>query len=160
MMTLGETVLEQRERRLRVAALYAIVSAGVGLWLFEPQSLGWLPLRTSCGAASGLPCLFCGMTRAIHHLLNGELARAFYLNWLAFPFVIVAAGIALKLVAEVITSRRVFLPLPGFRLTPRALAVGLVTIVALWILQVSLAVRFEKHELLNPKGPLYSLFFD
>src|SRR5438552_17300833 len=46
----------------------------------------WLPFHPSCGAITGLPCIFCGMTRALHLLLNGDFIGAIYFNWLAFPF--------------------------------------------------------------------------
>jgi hypothetical protein len=45
-----------------------------------------------------------------------------------------------------------------FPVTPRRLTLIGLGLVALWMLQVFLAVSQQKHELLNPRGPLYALF--
>src|SRR5437773_9778059 len=67
-----------------------IVSASAALLLLrytDPVLAGSsLPFHPSCGAITGLPCIFCGMTRALHLLLNGDFIGAIYFNWLAFPF--------------------------------------------------------------------------
>ena len=117
----------------------------------------WFPLATSCGAITGLPCIFCGITRAMHHLLHGEFALAFYFNWLAFPLLAAAGALYLLHALELFSARNLLAALPRPRLTRRsggALAAGFVL---LWGLQVYLAVSQDKTELLNPLGPLYSL---
>jgi hypothetical protein len=43
------------------------------------------------------------------------------------------------------------------RVTPRSIAVSLVVLVIAWMFQVWLAVSQHKSELLNPRGPLYTL---
>src|SRR5947209_17160850 len=67
-----------------------IVSASAALLLLrciDPVLAGsLLPFHPSCGAITGLPCIFCGMTRALYLLLNGDFIGAIYFNWLAFPF--------------------------------------------------------------------------
>src|SRR2546430_11615036 len=72
-----------------------IVSASAALLLLrciDPVLAGsWLPFHPSCGAITGLPCIFCGMTRALHLLLNGDFIGAIYFNWLSFPFLGVGA---------------------------------------------------------------------
>jgi hypothetical protein len=45
-------------------------------WLFS----GIATPRCLLHAATGIPCPTCGMTRAIWHLLHGEIGRAFLLN--------------------------------------------------------------------------------
>lgn len=139
------------------------LSGGIALTLLalrqiNPESVSWLPIPTSCGAFTGLPCIFCGVTRAIHHLLNAEFARALYFNWIAFPIAVVAVTAALFCVAELAGQRRLFVAKLTFRVTPRTAAYTGGVLVALWIVQVSLAVYFQKHELLNPGGPLYAFF--
>jgi len=112
------------------------------------------------------------MTRALHHLLNGELGRALYFNWLAFPFAAAALFIAAGLGAEIVTARR-FLPRTvtssagpdslceartvARRRSARRWAVAVAVLFGLWLVQVSLAVAQHKQELLNPRGPLYAL---
>ncbi|MFN2475720.1 MAG: DUF2752 domain-containing protein [Chthoniobacterales bacterium] len=117
-----------------------------------------VPLRTSCGAISGLPCLFCGTTRAMHHLLNGEFARAIYFNWLAFPIFAAVLIMMGMLAVEVALGRHLMLRGLEFRLTSRRLGGIAGAVVALWLLQITLAVSLHKQELLNPSGPLYPLF--
>jgi Protein of unknown function (DUF2752) len=122
------------------------------------RAAGWIPFHTSCGASTGLPCIFCGMTRALHLLLNGDFGGALYFNWLAFPFLGAVVFSVAVCVIE-IANRRVILtwktraPLTAHKLT----IIGL-TLFILWMLQVYLAVSQHKHELLNPRGPLYALF--
>ena len=72
----------------RWRALYLVLLPGAlfSLAFVQPGSLShWSPFAVSCGAITGLPCIFCGTTRAIHQLLHGQFARVLYYNWLAFP---------------------------------------------------------------------------
>jgi len=153
-----EKNLPPRDLWWRGVAMLMLCCGAFGLRVAEPGSFAWLPLPVSCGAASGLPCLFCGMTRALHHLLHGEFALALYFNWLAFPFALAMLTLSLKLGAELTLARRVLVPFRAIRLTPRSVGLGVGAVIALWIVQVSLAVALHKHELLNPDGPLYALF--
>jgi hypothetical protein len=119
---------------------------------------GWLPFHPSCGAITGLPCIFCGMTRALHLLLNGDFIGAIYFNWLTFPL-LGAVIVLIVLFAIEIAKRRMIWRLRGIRqLTRRGLAVFGLGLLSLWTLQTYLAVSQHKHELLNPRGPLYALF--
>jgi hypothetical protein len=151
-------MLSKGEVRFRALAVLIAVAAFTLVGLVEPvQFSKWMLVRTSCGALTGLPCVFCGMTRAVHHLLNGEVARAIYYNWLSLPFVIGAAATAALLLVEVATGRRL-MRLPALHLTPRAAAIGAATLLSLWSFNAYLAVSQHKSELLNPAGPLYPLF--
>ncbi|HEY0369417.1 MAG TPA: DUF2752 domain-containing protein [Chthoniobacterales bacterium] len=132
---------------LAVVALFALVLRNV-----DPAAS---PLHPSCGALTGLPCIFCGTTRALHHLLNGNFARALYFNWLAFPVALLGVAMCARGAAEIILHRKVLIPLPNVKLSGRSVAAAGACIVALWIFQVSLAVGMHKHELLNPRGVLY-----
>ncbi len=139
----------------RTAVLAMLMSGSFALRAIDPASLSWFPLRTSCGAATGLPCIFCGMTRALQHLLNGNVSEALYFNWLALPFTAIALAFAAKIAAELFLMRKMQLAFPSVRFTPRVAALGVACLLALWLLQVSLAVTLHKHELLNPNGILY-----
>lgn len=148
--------LSPNEQRTRAAALVVLPAA---LWLLRSLPPGGLPplipWQTSCGAITGLPCIFCGMTRALQFLLNGNIARAIYFNWLAIPLVAAGALFCLLWAVELCLSRR--LQLPRMPLTRSTVTGAFVGLVLLWSLQVYLAVSLHKHELLNPAGPLYSL---
>jgi hypothetical protein len=159
MRTPDQRSFSVQDRWTRIIFLSALGIFALLLRGFEPGTIAsWVPFRTSCGAITGLPCLFCGLTRAFHYLLNGEFGRALYFNWLAFP---IAAG-ALFLFAmsamELALGRRFFVVAPVFRMTPRTISIGATILISLWVLQVYLAVSHNKRELLNPAGPLYTWF--
>jgi hypothetical protein len=137
------------------------VSASAAILLLrclDPVIAGrWLPFHPSCGAITGLPCIFCGMTRALHLLLNGNFIRAIYFNWLAFP-VLGAIVFLFALFAIEIAKRRVILRLNvTLRITRWRLTVFGLSFFLLWTLQTYLAVSQHKHELFNPHGPLYAI---
>ena len=94
----------------------------------------------------------------MHHLLNGEVSRAIYFNWLALPILFSAILLMLMFSIEAALGRRVLQRRISFHLTSRQCAVIAGGLVALWLLQITLAVSFRKQELLNPSGRLYSLF--
>ena len=151
-----KTELGARARSVRVGFIAAVILAALVLKTVEPTAVSWL-FGTSCGAITGLPCIFCGTTRALHHLLNGEFARAFYFNWIAFPFAALVAALAARAGVELILRRRFRFGLPALHFTPRVAALAGVSLLMLWALQVGLALRWQKHELLNPDGLLYAL---
>src|SRR5438132_6270866 len=134
----------KKHPRHLVARLAFILGATAVLlilrWM-DPVIAGrWLPFHASCGAIIGLPCIFCGMTRALHLLLNGDFAGAIYFNWLAFPFVAVLVFLIALFAIEMARRRviwrlRVVLPMTRRRLT--VLGLGLVL---LWTLQAYVAV--------------------
>lgn len=142
----------------RLAFLLLASSGALFLRWFDPVAVGrWLPLHTSCGAVTGLPCLFCGMTRALHCLLNGQFARALYFNWLAFPFLASLVFLAILFATELGQGRVLLRLKPVLHLTARRLLMAAALVVGLWSLQVYLAFAQHKTELLNARGVLYSL---
>jgi Protein of unknown function (DUF2752) len=152
---------ENRPRHLIARLAFILGALGILLilrWLDPVVAGSWLPFHTSCGAITGLPCIFCGMTRALHLLLSGDFARAIYFNWLAIPFLAVFLFLIGLFALEVAKRRviwrlRVLLPM-----TPRRLTVIGLGLLLLWTSQAYLAVSQHKHELLNSRGPLYALF--
>jgi hypothetical protein len=126
-------------------------------WLPPRQLPGWLPFATSCGAITGLPCIFCGTTRALHCLLEGEFGRALYFNWLAYPLLAGALVLLIINAIELATDCNLLARFPRPRLTRRRCSALAAAFLLLWCLQVYLAVSQHKTELLNPRGPLYSL---
>jgi hypothetical protein len=150
-------VLSGRQVQRRWILLLALAGAVAGLSLLDPVGVGsWMPFAISCGAITGLPCVLCGLTRALHLLCHGDFERALYFNWLAFPIAAsVCAAAAVALIEAVRRRQFVRLHLAASR---RVTAFALATLFALWTLQAFLAVHFHKSELLNPRGPLYSVF--
>lgn len=150
--------LTRAEVWARLAVSCGIAAALLGVRYVDPETVSWFPLRTSCGAFTGLPCIFCGTTRGLHYLLNGDFTRAFYFNWLAFPVVAVGVAAVVAAVAEIAAQRRLVAARFTFRATPTSIAWTGGSLAALWLLQVSIAISLHKHELLNPTGPLYPWF--
>ncbi len=151
------SALSPNERRARLLALIILPAVLFLLRNVRPDGLRtwlWIP---SCGAVTGLPCIFCGTTRALHFLLNGDFSRALYFNWLAFPLVAVTAMLIILLVAELLLGCNYLARLPTIRFTRASLGGLFAGLLLLWCLQVYLALSQHKHELLNPTGPLYSL---
>lgn len=139
--------------------LRALISCGLVLLLFglrsvNPASVSAFQLQTSCGVITGLPCIFCGGTRAMHYLLRGEFARALYFNWLAFPVLLVVLAVIAVCLAELLMQRRLAEASFTLNLTRGSVAWTGVALASLWLLQVSLAVSMNKRELLNPAGLL------
>ncbi len=145
---------------LRTRALYLLLLpvALFALAAIRPGSLpAWFPFATSCGAVTGLPCIFCGVTRAMYHLLHGEFARALYYNWLSYPLLAGAAALYLIHTCELLSARNLLALVPRPHLTRRTASALAAGFLLLWGFQVYLAVSQHKSELLNPHGPLYSL---
>ena len=147
------------QRAMRLAFMVGATAVLLILRSVDPVNLGNLvPFHTSCGAITGLPCIFCGMTRALHLLLNGDFSGAIYFNWLAVPF-LGAVGFFVTVCVIEISNRRVILTWNTIApITARKLTIIGLTLLLLWTLQVYLAVSQHKHELLNSHGPLYALF--
>jgi hypothetical protein len=151
--------LSSQRRVRRLIAVAVLAATLLLLRAIDPVAAGtWLPFHPSCGAVSGLPCIFCGMTRALHFLLNGDFARALYFNWLAFPLLAGIICVSVLLMLEIALQHKLLdlhLVMP---ISSRQLAIILAMLTALWSMQAYLAVSQRKHELLNPRGPLYALF--
>ena len=142
---------------LRFGWFASVFGGIVVLRSFAPSQLSaWIPFHTSCGAITGLPCLFCGTTRAMYHLLNGNFSAALYYNWLAFPILAVALLLSALFLAEVIVGKKLLVIGSRIRVSPRTLGFGFAIMLSLWSLQVYLAVSQHKSELLNPSGLLYA----
>ena len=65
------------------------VAAAAGLflvWRFDPTQVGFFP-PCLFRKLTGLQCPGCGTTRALHHLLHGDVAGAFRLNPMLFAAV-------------------------------------------------------------------------
>ena len=153
------TSLSPRRCMRRLVTVAALATTLLLMRAIDPMVAGaWLPFHPSCGAVTGLPCIFCGMTRALHFLLNGDFGRALYFNWLAFPFVAGIICLSVLLTLESALQRKLLHFYVVAPISSRRLAIISLMIAALWIAQAYLAVSQHKHELLNPHGPLYALF--
>jgi len=79
---------------LRWSAALASVAGAAVLYHFDPVTAGFFP-PCMFHVLTGLQCPGCGTTRALHHLLHGDVAGAFALNPMLFavaPFVALATA--------------------------------------------------------------------
>lgn len=153
------THLSLRQIGYRVSAIAFLGATILTLRFIDPVAATcWLPVHLSCNAVTGLPCIFCGLTRALHLLMNGSLARALYFNWLAFPILAAIASLIALFFVEIVMRQSILKLRLVAPITAKQVTLVTVTLVALWILQAYLAVSQHKEELLNPRGPLYALF--
>src|SRR5438067_3194661 len=150
-----DTSLSRQQCVHRVIAVAALTTTLLLIRAIDPIVAGtWLPFHPSCGAVTGLPCIFCGMTRALHFLVNGDFDRALYFNWLAFPLVAGVICLSAVLTLEIALQRKLLHLYLVASISSRRLAIILLTVAALWTLQAYLAVSQHTRELLNPHGPL------
>lgn len=133
-------------RRGRVIALGATIVAATLLAALEP---GASPFRLrTCPFLwlTGLPCPFCGLTRAAHHLLRCDWATAWHLNPLAFPIGAAIVALGARALREAVTGRR----LPPIAPPRAGWLLAIAALLLHWTLHVHGAVKAPKPELLRP----------
>lgn len=143
----------QRWTRLALGA--AIAAALTLLALLEPRDrIPFSALRCGFHATTGLPCVFCGGTRAAHALLRGNVRQALYLNALAFPVLFALAAAALVMLVEAARGRATSdwdaLATRSARMLPLLLALA----AAWWLPHLLMALRTPKPELVNLNNPI------
>lgn len=134
------------------------LAAGIALSLvfLALSAPGRKPAFFLCGfhSMSGLPCLFCGGTRAVRAILHGDMRSALYLNALAFPALALVAAAALALLAEAASARPLVPWDGGFRKFGRAVPLLLVPALAWWMIHMYSALRVPKPELVDLRNPI------
>jgi hypothetical protein len=106
-------ILPGRDRQLFAVAGIGVPAAGTAAWLllrFDPNAGGGPFLPCLFHAFTGLYCPGCGLTRALHALVHGDLARMVAMNAL-LPLLLVA----LPLLAVHGWGYRLALPRPVLR---------------------------------------------
>ena len=140
-------------RWLRVGLAAAILLAA-GILAFP--GAGTIRPFLPCGfrAITGLPCLFCGGTRAMCAILHGNPRGALYLNALAFPALAFAAAVFFALLIEAAAgrplARREFFLRCLNRFAPALILLAL----GWWIFHLVLALTTPKPELVDFRNPL------
>ena len=137
---------EQRWVRVGLVAL----CVGVVFFLFlKARQPAEGPIPCGFKSLSGLPCAFCGGTRATAALLTGDIERALYLNALSVPFLVGLVLVGAASLWELIRGR------PAVRWTPllkhmhKVLPVAFLILVAWWVSHVVTAIQTPKHELVD-----------
>jgi hypothetical protein len=108
-------------------------------------------------SATGLPCGFCGGTRAVRSLVAGDWDRAVYLNPLAVAAVLVGGPVFLLLIVEAVRGRRF---LPPFNNNARVIMLAMAAVIILpwsyW--HARTALKTPKTELVNFEHPVVKFF--
>ncbi|GGD33242.1 Protein of unknown function [Pseudoxanthomonas indica] len=113
---------------LWLAGIAMAILAGVGmLWTFDPNVAGNPFLPCLFRTFTGYFCVGCGLTRAMHALVHGDVLRAFSLNPLAM---LVLPLLPLMIAHGRGWQPRMLAPLMRWVMEPR---VWLVLIPAYWI---------------------------
>ena len=107
-------------RTLRIAGVAsAAVAAGAGVWLlrtFDPNAAGSPFPPCMFHAFTGLYCIGCGLTRALHALVHGDLPGALAMNPLG---VLMLPLMALMVAWSQGWQPRVLLPLMYVAMQPK-----------------------------------------
>ena len=112
------------------------------------------PMPCAFRAVSGLPCLFCGGTRAARAIIAGDCARATYLNPLAFPALLAAGGAIVVLAIEAAAGIKLWNPERVFPKNRWFAWAVLLLALAWWVFHVGAALAKPKPELVDLKKPL------
>ena len=140
-------------RWLRLALAVGIVASLALLALPRPESP--LPiLPCAFHAISGLPCLFCGGTRAVSAILHGNFPAALYLNAIAFPALALLAAIFLVLLVEAASGKTLAPWEAVLRRVSRFAPVVLLLGLAWWLPHIYLSLKTPKPELADFQNPI------
>lgn len=146
--------LDQRKFRATAAALIVAMLAGAAVLPLAPQSrFSGLPACV-LKSATGLPCPFCGGTRATQALLRGDLARALYLNAAALPAVVTFVTAALVLGWEAMRGRAVGDWDTFVRRLRSLLPIMAALLCIYWLVHLMNALRGPKSELVDLENPI------
>lgn len=140
---------------LAAAALFAVLMLSPAKSLFaKPCAFRNL---------TGLPCAYCGGTRAVHAALEGNWRYALYLNPVAVATAVAAAAIVAVILCEAITGRAVFAVLLArvplkIRVTAAA---GFFVLLIPWTAYHAWdALVTPKPEISNPRNPVAKFLKD
>lgn len=122
-------VTDKPKKRLAAAviAVIAVIAAVVFYATVDPSSTRWAP-RCMLRSLTGYDCPGCGLQRAIHALLHGDIAAAWHYN--PFLFFILPVGLTYSVVE--LTDNR-FPRLRRIMFAPATLIALCVVTIAWWI---------------------------
>jgi hypothetical protein len=146
--------LDQRKYRAAAVAIIIAILVGAALLPFVPPS-GFAGLPTCVlKSVTGLPCPFCGGTRATQALLRGDLSRALYLNAAALPAAITLVAAALLLGWEAMRGRAVGDWDALLRRFRSLLPIIVALLCIYWFVHLMNALRGPKSELVDLHNPI------
>ena len=141
------------QRLARVAGVTALLVGGGVVWMFAPWLVAIVP-KCVFHAATGLPCAFCGTTRAVTAAAGGDWSRALELN--AFGTGVVVAGVASLLVLgiEALRGRALLEWVSCRRRFTRVLPLVVPLLAFWWVVHLIDAIRSPKSGLVDLSNPV------
>lgn len=142
-------------RWLRLGLALSMVLVLLSLAFLRSERRVTLPaLPCAFHSISGLPCLFCGGTRAACAILDGNPRAAVRLNILAFPALALLATTLVALVVEA-ASGRPLAPWEAFlRRMNRLAPLLILPALAWWMFHIYSALRTPNPELVDFRNPI------
>jgi hypothetical protein len=149
--------LSSSQKQLRLLGLAAIFAFLTYAWLLNPESAHsyWNWNLSGFRNLTGLPCPLCGGTRATHYLMQGNISKVLYYNWLAIPALLISLSLVILFSLELLQKRTYLPALP--HLSPTLLILSLLGLTAIWLQHVQSALNHPKPELLNTQGLYFKL---
>ena len=141
------------QRLARVVGVTALLVGGGVVWMFAPWLVKLVP-KCVFHAATGLPCAFCGTTRAVAAAAGGDWSRALELN--AFGIGVLVAGLAslLLLGSEAFRGRALLDWNACGRRFARLLPLLIPLLLVWWVIHLADAIRTSKGELVDLRNPV------
>ncbi len=147
--------LRAQSRWLRLGLALVLLLAALSPAFLRPErrlTLSVFPCAFH--SISGLPCLFCGGTRAVCAILAGDPRAAVYLNVLAFPVLALVVGVICVFLIEAATGRLIGPWEKIFHKLNRLAPLLLVPALAWWAFHVYSALKTPKPELVDLRNPI------
>ena len=149
--------LGAESRWLRLAVALGLLGIAVLSALLSPDFRMPFPkLPCAFHEISGLPCLFCGGTRAVCAIMEGNPRAALYLNAMAFPVLALAGSGVCVLLVEAAVGRGLGPWEKIFRGMNRLAPVLIIAALAWWAVHVYFALKAPKPELVDLRNPIAS----
>lgn len=141
------------QRLARVAGVTVLLVGGGMVWMFAPWLVTLVP-KCVFHAGTGLPCAFCGTTRAITAAAGGDWSRALELN--AFGIGVLVTGVAgfLMIGVEALRGRALLDWNACGRRFARFLPLLIPLLLVWWVVHLADAIRTPKGELVDFSNPV------
>lgn len=141
------------QRLARTAGAAALLAGGCALWMFAPWVVAIVP-KCVFHAATGLPCAFCGTTRAVAAAAGGDLSRALELNAFGIGVVVLGGTGLLVLGIEALRGRALLDWVSCWRRFTRVLPWVVPLLAVWWVVHLIDAIRSPKSGLVDLSNPV------
>jgi hypothetical protein len=145
--------LRSDQRWFRIAWLVAVALAG-GFLLLKSQGVPLPAPPCAFKRITGLPCVFCGGTRAACAALGGDVPRALYLNPLSLPMLVGVFAIVAVSLLEILQGRPLADWARLFGLLRNVLPLVILLLLVWWVPHLVSVLKTPKPELIDLGNPV------